>query len=188
MRTWATPACRNPSATAASVETSITRPRMNGPRPMIVTTALRPLSRLTTRTCDPIGRLRCAANSPGWCEYWKYEANPCSAAEAEPVNPQSTAHEKTTFRIRPALSYVGFATCLSMSRRPASCNTDSAAPRRSADCLLDQRGVLAAKRPPPGYRVRRRASLRCAAPYQADDPDQQTRADEPSNQVADPSA
>jgi hypothetical protein len=31
----------------------------------IVTTTLRPLSRLTTRTCDPMGRLRCAANSPG---------------------------------------------------------------------------------------------------------------------------
>ena len=77
----------------------------------------------------------------------------------------------------------------SMSRRPASCNTDNA-PRRSADGLLDQSGVPAAPngRPCRGYRVRRRASLRCAAPYRADDPDQQTRADEPSNQVADPSA
>jgi hypothetical protein len=29
---------------------------------------------------------------------------------------------------------------------------------------------------------------RCAATYRADDPDQQTRANEPANQVADPSA
>jgi len=35
---------------------------------------------------------------------------------------------------------------------------------------------------------KRRASSRCAAPYRADDPDQQTRADKPRNQVADPSA
>src|SRR5271166_2525236 len=39
--------------------------------------------------------------------------------------------------------------------------------------------------PLPGWA---RASSRCAAPYRADDPDQQTRADEPSDQVADPSA
>ena len=38
------------------------------------------------------------------------------------------------------------------------------------------------------WRVRRRASSRCAAPKHAGDPDQQTCADEPSNQVADPSA
>jgi len=30
---------------------------------------LRPLSRLTTRTCDPIGRLRCAATNPVKREY-----------------------------------------------------------------------------------------------------------------------
>jgi hypothetical protein len=38
-------------------------------RPTIVTTTLWPLSRLTTRTCDPIGRLRCAATSPVKREY-----------------------------------------------------------------------------------------------------------------------
>ena len=45
-------------------ETSMTRPRINGPGPMIVTTTLRPLPRLRTRTRDPIGKLRCAATSP----------------------------------------------------------------------------------------------------------------------------
>ena len=41
----------------------------------------------------------------------KIYASPCSAAEAEPVNPQSAAHEKTTFRIRPALSTSASAPC-----------------------------------------------------------------------------
>ena len=42
---------------AATGETSMTRPRMNGPRSTIFRTALRPLSRLTTFTRVPMGRV-----------------------------------------------------------------------------------------------------------------------------------
>ena len=57
-RTWATPAWRMPSTSAATVETSMMRPRAYGPRSTMVTTVLRPLSRLVTRTCEPKGSVR----------------------------------------------------------------------------------------------------------------------------------
>ena len=52
--TCANPAFRKPSASAAAVETSMTRPRMNGPRSMILRITERPLSRLRTFTRDPM--------------------------------------------------------------------------------------------------------------------------------------
>ena len=63
--TGASPA--NPSAFAAAGETSITRPRTNGPRSEIRTTTLRPLFRLVIFTRDPDGNVRWAAvMAPGF--------------------------------------------------------------------------------------------------------------------------
>src|SRR3954463_11451388 len=81
---------------------SITRPRTNGPLSVIVTTTLRPLVRLVTRTRLPKGSVLCAAvNAPSWsprpldvrvpCSRVEYdEAIPLSA-QAEPVAATSAA-------------------------------------------------------------------------------------------------
>ena len=62
--TLATPARRNPSSSAGEAETSITRPRINGPRSTTVTITTRPLSTLAPRTCLPNGRGLLAAIIP----------------------------------------------------------------------------------------------------------------------------
>src|SRR5438309_12017127 len=46
---------------AAARDRSIIRPAINGPRPVIRTTALRPVFTLVTPTTDPKGNVRCAA-------------------------------------------------------------------------------------------------------------------------------
>ena len=81
---------------------SITRPRTNGPLSVIVTTTLRPLVRLVTRTRLPKGSVLCAAvSAPSWsarpldvrvpCSRVEYdEAIPLSA-QAEPVVAMSAA-------------------------------------------------------------------------------------------------
>ena len=46
---------------AAAGVTSITRPRLNGPRSLMVTITERPFFLLVTRTLVPKGNVRCAA-------------------------------------------------------------------------------------------------------------------------------
>src|SRR5262245_37663170 len=57
--TWPTPDDVRPTARAAPVERSSTRPLMKGPRSLMVTTTLRPL--WVTRSLVPNGSERCAA-------------------------------------------------------------------------------------------------------------------------------
>ena len=54
-----------------------------------------------------------------------------------------------------------------------------AGPTRKDRGIISARFCSATTTEPPRHRFWRRASSRCAAPYRADDPDQQTRADEP---------
>src|SRR5262249_19865887 len=63
-RTRATPAPVMRNARAALVDTSMVRPRMNGPRSLMRTTTELPFDRLVTRTRVPNGRVRCAAVMP----------------------------------------------------------------------------------------------------------------------------
>ena len=56
--TGATPLPIIPKIRAAPVDTSMTRPRMNGPRSLIRNTTERPLRVLVTRTFVPKGKLR----------------------------------------------------------------------------------------------------------------------------------
>lgn len=51
----------NPSARAPAGVRSMIRPRMNGPRSLIVTTTVFPLLRFVTFTLLPKGKKRCAA-------------------------------------------------------------------------------------------------------------------------------
>jgi hypothetical protein len=62
-RTRATPLRTMSSASAAARERSMTRSGLNGPRSLMRTSTLRPLSRLTTRTTVPNGSVRWAAVS-----------------------------------------------------------------------------------------------------------------------------
>ena len=59
--TWVSP--EKPSARAPAGVRSIMRPRMKGPRSLIVTTTVFPFLRLVTRTLVPKGNERCAAVS-----------------------------------------------------------------------------------------------------------------------------
>ncbi len=59
--TRATPLWSRPICCAACCERSMPRPRTYGPRSLIRTTTERPLLKLVTRTCEPIGRVRDAA-------------------------------------------------------------------------------------------------------------------------------
>lgn len=59
--TFAMPAERKPSASAAADETSMTRPPVNGPRSLMITTTLRLFFKLVTRAFEPKGSVRCAA-------------------------------------------------------------------------------------------------------------------------------
>lgn len=59
--TRVTPEPVKPSSEAAARDTSITRPRMKGPRSLMRTTTVRPLRRFVTRTLVPNGNERCAA-------------------------------------------------------------------------------------------------------------------------------
>jgi len=62
--TRAKPTLANPSACAAPRERSMMRFESCGPRSLIVTLIVRPLSRLVTRTTVPKGSVRCAAVIP----------------------------------------------------------------------------------------------------------------------------
>ena len=107
----------------------------------------------------------------------------------------------TTFRIRPALSTSasalrhvlgicrdGLRHATRIARRLAdlrmACSISEALLRQNELERSSSMRFTGA----PQTRFRRCESSRCAAPHRADDADQQTRADEPSNQVADPSA
>src|SRR6185437_5099881 len=61
--TRAKPCSVMPSASAARVERSMTRPSIEGPRSLTLTSTERPFSRLVTRAQVMSGRVRCAAVS-----------------------------------------------------------------------------------------------------------------------------
>ena len=94
--TWASPASRKPSVTAAAVETSMTLPWMNGPRSTILTITDRPVK---IEDPDPRSHRQAAMRRGQSSARWN-DASPSSVAEASQPIPRATTQKTKSVRIR----------------------------------------------------------------------------------------